>query len=467
METVSPHDSIYVDLLKPDGIRLLELYPGPAEEIPLMGSLILTTLSACEEDLVNSYTALSYTEETKEIDETAAQKELRRAVETDLCSYPWFSRGWIFQELVVSKDPRIQCGKFRLRWDDLMAVVEPFLTKTGPSRHLQGLHEVRSKGLHGDNRNMYKLVTARTGAHVTDPRDMFFSLVGLASDHEEVSKFLVPDYGKSAREVYIAAARYILDRGALRWFLLEARPWAAKSISLPSWVPEWEIHTPHRKETDPMLSSPSSLDEALLVRELHNYGVVERLTDVIPHESGSPSSVWWQATSIGRNSDWNSDWERFVDPVKNTVLRMGDDHDYPDWPHGGLWQVQFQGVQRLSLEPDAYLPPCRLALIVHRYTLQPGGGMAKTYYTMLVPANVALGDSFMAFRKFLQSSDFGIWPPPDTERCYGFRRSLEKTFETTITEYGPASHHEFVGLYPTSFPPPVWNSATGVILAFH
>lgn len=360
MDTASPHDPIYIDLLRPDGIRLLELYPGPAKEIPLMGSLILTTLRACEDDLVNPYTALSYVwgdpeptdtitlaggsiklgitanlsaalkdirnksdvmtvwvdaicinqanilernqqvsimrdiyshagstiiylgspnpgtslifetavqqkrermegmyqpgrecgdggagtrvvverkkrvpksqrkepketveteaqkrkarkarenfrktpydpirrefEESEEIVESDAQKRLRHAVEMDLCSYPWFSRGWIFQELVISKDPRIQCGKLRLRWDDLTAVVEPFLAKTGPSRHLQALHEVRSKGLHGDNRNMYKLIMARTGVHVTDPRDMFFSLLGLASDHEEVSKFLVSHF---------------------------------------------------------------------------------------------------------------------------------------------------------------------------------------------------------------------------------------------------------------------------------
>jgi hypothetical protein len=31
----------------------------------------------------------------------------------------WFTRIWIFQELLLSSDPWIQCGKQRLRWGDV------------------------------------------------------------------------------------------------------------------------------------------------------------------------------------------------------------------------------------------------------------------------------------------------------------------------------------------------------------
>ncbi|KAF6829584.1 ankyrin and het domain-containing protein [Colletotrichum plurivorum] len=37
----------------------------------------------------------------------------------DLLSRPWFKRVWVFQELVLSRDPWVQCGRSRIRWNDI------------------------------------------------------------------------------------------------------------------------------------------------------------------------------------------------------------------------------------------------------------------------------------------------------------------------------------------------------------
>ncbi|KAK7914668.1 hypothetical protein PG985_012371 [Apiospora marii] len=409
------HDSIYTDLLEPDSIRLLELYPGPMRAIPLMGSLIVTTLRDCEADLVNRYTALSYVwgdgddadlapaaadtiilaggslklgitanlsaalkdvrhtsevmtvwidavcinqadveERSRQVDlmgeiyrnagstivylgplnpavsllfdivverkqqrmglredhsplrddgKQMATKEvgddddgsiglLRRAVEEDLSAYPWFGRGWVFQELAPSKDPRIQCGERRLPWDDLLGVARPFLGRTEATRRLQALDAVHRSSSARSDKDLCSLILARRGSHVTDPRDLFFSLMGLASDRETYRKFLVPDYGKPARQVYIAAARYMKHKLGLSGFLHSAfaRPAAKKSraLHLPSWVPDWEVQTiiPTAQETEetksePTVSSSEPLDKGalLLVEQIEEFGKVERLTD--------------------------------------------------------------------------------------------------------------------------------------------------------------------------------------------
>ncbi|KAK6820597.1 hypothetical protein PG987_014997 [Apiospora arundinis] len=330
------YDPIYTDLLEPDEIRLLELYPGPMRAIPLMGSLIVTTLRACEADLINRYTALSYVwggaasstpedadahtitlagvngehpdevdDDDEEEEEAAADAEerqaelLRRAVEEDLCTYPWFCRGWILQELMLSKDPRIQCGGRRAAWNEIMDVVEPFISVAGPTCHLYILHNLRSRGLRAGN-SLYHLMMDRQGSHVTDPRDLFFSLMGLASDYRVYRKFLVPDYSRPVRQVYIAAARYMLQQLGLSHFLTYAAESQTEAtqksnvLDLPSWVPDWGVQTSlttitqaeNEMTTEPPITSSEaeSPDEEglLVVEELAIFGTVERIANVLP-----------------------------------------------------------------------------------------------------------------------------------------------------------------------------------------
>ena len=58
--TLSRPSSVYTALSKPDSIRLLKLNPASNNRMPLMGSLVNTTLRECRDDLFNRYTAISY-----------------------------------------------------------------------------------------------------------------------------------------------------------------------------------------------------------------------------------------------------------------------------------------------------------------------------------------------------------------------------------------------------------------------
>jgi hypothetical protein len=200
---------MYEGLNAADAIRLLILQPSEdVLDSPIHCSLIHTTLAACDEDIIDGYTALSYVWGTtkdpnevyvdgkpfpvtqnlfdalrdlrdfqrvqrlwidaicinqadekernqqvsimgsiyssahhtviylnphfgdnspfdmmkqylanQDVVEVARQKEHMQHTALRILSSPWFTRVWVLQELVMSSDPRLQCGRYRMRWD--------------------------------------------------------------------------------------------------------------------------------------------------------------------------------------------------------------------------------------------------------------------------------------------------------------------------------------------------------------
>jgi hypothetical protein len=66
-------------------------------------------------------------------EESDASPGLLALVEREILTRPWFTRVWIFQELVLSRDPRIQLGTSRLRWDDFCNCLERLLENRAPT----------------------------------------------------------------------------------------------------------------------------------------------------------------------------------------------------------------------------------------------------------------------------------------------------------------------------------------------
>jgi hypothetical protein len=156
----------------------------------------------------------------------------------------WFTRVWVFHEFVFSRNPWLQCGTTKLRWDlllDIIGLKELKLDVAQTSRKESAdriqknqfivpgwLNEERyriirdmqrARKLHfsissPDKTNtdfssnyMADILQARRGFGVTDPRDMIFAHVGFTADgqHED----LAVDYSKSTVQVYKSSALYI------------------------------------------------------------------------------------------------------------------------------------------------------------------------------------------------------------------------------------------------------------------
>jgi hypothetical protein len=192
----------------------------------------------------------------------------------------WFTRVWVFQELVFSKSPWLQCGRIRVKWDMLFNALGLDIDQARESSTLShygwpqsyskdpddkygiiaNMQEARKYHLDQNNKkkdrskylslslgvgylpskiSMINLLLSRRGFGATDPRDMIFSHVGFAVDGKH--ELLAVDYSKTTIQVFESAARYIAQHYSVA-NLLHYRgtdPCSENLKDLPSWVPDW------------------------------------------------------------------------------------------------------------------------------------------------------------------------------------------------------------------------------------
>ncbi|PMD30442.1 HET-domain-containing protein, partial [Hyaloscypha variabilis F] len=181
-----------------------------------------------------------------------------------ILSKEWFTRVWVFQELVFATNPWVQCGKARARWatvyKTLLDVDTSLLDENQRQRYkiVKEMHQawdnqqsspratkLQDKRVSLGNKDrtagnsMLELVKARRGLGVTDPRDMIFAHVGFASDSEHEN--LKVDYSKTTQEVYVDFALFVMEKHG--WGTLLENVDYPKSQprlkGLPEWVPDW------------------------------------------------------------------------------------------------------------------------------------------------------------------------------------------------------------------------------------
>jgi hypothetical protein len=92
-------------------------------------------------------------------------------------SRPWFRRVWIYQELVLSKQPYIRCGRKRIKWDALHAAREPAREELEDDRSCDEDESVRwdRQAARKSKQRTLKLLSvllSRRGFGVSDLRDL-------------------------------------------------------------------------------------------------------------------------------------------------------------------------------------------------------------------------------------------------------------------------------------------------------
>jgi hypothetical protein len=198
--------------------------------------------------------------------------EVEIAARKWILAQPWFNRVWILQELVLSQDPWVQCGKSVARWSCFNRHISEIATQ----RLLKSKEEValnmgelriehrRSACQLDDDRGgddddlgifaekLYNLLKSRKGFGLMDPRDMLFANLGLISpgaDDVQLSdahlKLLALDYRKNEIEVYTDLARFFLESlGDFRIFALLGSNEKRRESQAPSWAPDWVAGRP-------------------------------------------------------------------------------------------------------------------------------------------------------------------------------------------------------------------------------
>ncbi|KFA76587.1 hypothetical protein S40288_09308 [Stachybotrys chartarum IBT 40288] len=188
----------------------------------------------------------SLTEETNTVladTPTIAKSDVQTIAGRDLLCRPWFGRVWIFQELILSRDPWVQCGFVRIRWQELCNRLLDAAAQR--SSELSMLREMNNTRESRSSTELFRVVQARRGLGATDAKDLVYAQFGVISDRAVVNRYITIDYEMPVAVLYSQVARYIVEtrREGLQALLsLIGDTFDNQRLpGLPTWAPDWRI----------------------------------------------------------------------------------------------------------------------------------------------------------------------------------------------------------------------------------
>jgi len=169
-----------------------------------------------------------------------------------LIQMPWFSRSWIIQEVVLSREAYLHSSSTSLPWiefcigflaliPDMLAMrvdMIPNLTACAQVFELiLSYHKARAAST---SLNILAFLENHRVAQATEPRDKIYAFLGI---HDELAgdraHGILPNYLSPVREVYIDAAMRIIQHANSLDVLGMAGHRDNAIDKLPSWVPDW------------------------------------------------------------------------------------------------------------------------------------------------------------------------------------------------------------------------------------
>jgi len=187
----------------------------------------------------------------------------------------YWKRIWIFQEIVVSENPIVQCGAVRVRWESFCQAVIALLMEIkvfgggyGNAarerldaiywerkawRKKRGLSNKKSRwdmwgGGEDDRMGLLDLLITKRGSEATDPRDMVFAISGVAV-MPVASKELRITYEEALARVYMDTVKHLVQNNHSYEVISHAGPVTSDSDSrykIPSWAPDWRYPSPYK-----------------------------------------------------------------------------------------------------------------------------------------------------------------------------------------------------------------------------
>ncbi|KAL8948356.1 MAG: hypothetical protein Q9222_005452 [Ikaeria aurantiellina] len=180
----------------------------------------------------------------------------RRQVLAALLNKSWFTRAWVYQEVVVAKRGIVLCGDFEMDMDIFInlldGVCELDMQEMGEaasimhsSRGYKPMFAIREarfesrNGLSSDKKSKWlsTLWQAMGNLDATNPRDKVYAFLAFADSTEDSR--LAPSYEKSIKSVYTdAMIKSVRSLGSLDVLEL-AHKGEESNHDLPSWVPDF------------------------------------------------------------------------------------------------------------------------------------------------------------------------------------------------------------------------------------
>lgn len=162
----------------------------------------------------------------------------------------YWGRVWVVQELFSAMEITIHCGATSAPWPtffhfqriveidarteqriykDLIPYHRTLLPYGGPYALQQSMGTLQLRNV--STHLLFDLLCYHQQAESTDKRDKVYALVGI-SDAGQDARFIL-DYAKSIKEVYVSAARYIIESS----LSINVICWDHVSGDFPSWLP--------------------------------------------------------------------------------------------------------------------------------------------------------------------------------------------------------------------------------------
>lgn len=162
----------------------------------------------------------------------------------------WFSRVWVFQEVVLSKRAVLHCGKKSIDWETLGFAVECLMQTLLPTSPVAGSGEVdvllmnrtRQQVKKAGYIDLLEILGILKDYNCTDPRDRVYGVLGLTRGPS--GPWINVDYALSIEEIFHRVAVAFLTNDANGIDLLTFAQQPRKLPGLPSWVPDWTSTLP-------------------------------------------------------------------------------------------------------------------------------------------------------------------------------------------------------------------------------
>ena len=162
----------------------------------------------------------------------------------DLYKRPWFGRGWVIQEVVLSHQAIVTLGDHQLDFEDMDASLS-FLLRSRIYYHLPlrlsdgsvtpiFIETIRRGRI---DRNLAHLLRYSHGCRTTDSRDKIYCLLGIADDVGGAPK---PDYSQTVEVVYRDYAVHMVANCEGLDLIRSSGIAQGACRANATWVPRWD-----------------------------------------------------------------------------------------------------------------------------------------------------------------------------------------------------------------------------------
>lgn len=183
---------------------------------------------------------------------------IMRTIGQDILRRPWWWRMWVIQEVAVAKSLTVICNGHHFSWERLLYTAQwislfQMEVMNAPAEEAEEnpyFPNITFKSLyrwkleHGEAIPILALLENATSCLASNPRDMIFSVLGLASDIEALPTInsehkLVCNYERSVQEVYTDFAKVHIHTHNSLDVITFSNNYNGRIAGCPSWVPDW------------------------------------------------------------------------------------------------------------------------------------------------------------------------------------------------------------------------------------